>query len=103
MAILKYRKYYYIFSGILTVFGVGGLLLWGLNFGIDFTGGSLLEVEFKESRPANDEIQDSLKELDLGEIILQQTGERGLILRLREIDEPTHQAILEKLGQDNVD
>ena len=47
MAILKYRKYYYIFSGILTVVSMGGLILWGLDFGIDFTGGSLLEIEFK--------------------------------------------------------
>ena len=44
--IIKYRKIWLSLSGVLVVASILALFTWGLNFGIDFTGGSLLEVEF---------------------------------------------------------
>ena len=38
------RKYYYIFSTFLLIFAVSGLCYKGLNFGLDFTGGSIIEL-----------------------------------------------------------
>ncbi len=73
------------------------LLVFGLRFGIDFTGGSILEAEF-EQRPENSIIQDKLKGLGLGEITIQPTGEKGVILRLKDIDEIKHQEIIKNLG-----
>jgi len=93
---LKYKKIYYIFSGALAIGSLVCLLLFGLKFGIDFLGGSILEVDF-EKRPDNSVIQDKLKDLNLGEIILQPTGEKGVILKLRDISEETHQEILKRL------
>jgi len=95
---LKYKKLYYVFSGALAVGSLVCLLLFGLKFGIDFLGGSILEVDF-EQRPENPAIQDKLKDLNLGEIILQPTGEKGVILKLKDINEETHQEILKKLGE----
>lgn len=95
---LKYKKLYYVFSGALVVGSLVCLLLFGLKFGIDFLGGSILEVDF-EQRPENPAIQDKLKDLNLGEIILQPTGEKGVILKLKDINEETHQEILKKLGE----
>ena len=94
---LKYKKIYYIFSGALAIGSLVCLLLFGLKFGIDFLGGSILEVDF-EKRPDNSVIQDKLKDLNLGEIILQPTGEKGVILKLRDISEETHQEILKRLN-----
>jgi len=93
---LKYKKIYYIFSGALAIGSLVCLLLFGLKFGIDFLGGSILEVDF-EKRPDNSVIQDKLKDLNLGEIILQPTGEKGVILKLRDISEENHQEILKRL------
>ncbi len=96
--IIKYRKFYFIFSGLLFAISLASFIFWGLKLGIDFTGGSLLEVEFR-NQPFNfQEIQDKLKPLDLGEINIQPTGERGVILRFKNIDELTHQSILSSLG-----
>lgn len=95
---LKYKKIYYVFSGILFLAAIASLLVFGLNFGIDFLGGTLLEVDF-EQRPENPRIEEKLKELSLGEIVIQPTGERGAILRLKEVDEATHQKILSKLEE----
>ena len=96
---VKYRKFYFIFSGILVVGSLICLIIFGLKPGIDFTGGSILEVEYKAERFSNQEIKNALADLDLGEIYIQPTGERGVIIRMKDIDEATHQQVLEKLGQ----
>ncbi|MBQ7502915.1 protein translocase subunit SecF [bacterium] len=42
--LMKYRKYYYIFSGVVIAFCLIGIFGKGLNFGLDFTGGTILEL-----------------------------------------------------------
>ncbi|HWI50980.1 MAG TPA: protein translocase subunit SecF [Symbiobacteriaceae bacterium] len=44
---MKSAKYWIVFSLILSVIGLGVLGFWGLNLGIDFTGGKMLDVQFK--------------------------------------------------------
>jgi len=95
---LKYSKIYYILSGLLALAALFCLLIFGLRFGIDFTGGSILEADF-EMRPENSVIQEKLKDLDLGDLTIQPTGENGVILRLKEVDEVVHQQILSELDQ----
>ena len=94
---VKYRKIYFIFSGILLIGSLVCLIVFGLKLGIDFTGGSILELEFKTERPSNQEIRESLKGFDLGEIYIQPADEKGLILRMKDISEDVHQQIIQKL------
>lgn len=98
MDIISRRKIYFSISIILVLASLVSLLIWGLNLAIDFTGGTLMEVEFLESRPSNQEILEKLVGLDLGQINLQSTNEKGLILRFKDIDEATHQEILTRIG-----
>lgn len=98
MRIIKYRKIFYIFSGILVIASILALVLWRLNFGIDFTGGTIMEVNFLTERPGNDQIREKLKDVDLGNVILQPTQDKGLILRFKNVDETIHQEILKKLA-----
>jgi len=102
MEIVSHRKIYFIISIFFLLGSLFSLFKWGLNLGIDFTGGTLMEVEFQKERPANSLIQEKLASLDLGNILLQPTGEKGLILRLKDIDEQTHQQILSQLGKDEI-
>ncbi len=95
----KYSKIYYIFSGVLIAGTIISLVFFGLKFGIEFTGGSLLEVEFKNEIPSPDAIQKKLTDLNLGEIIIQPLGQREALLKLKEIDETTHQKIVSKLEE----
>jgi len=97
---IKYRRIYYIFSGFLVLTSILSLIFFRLNFGIDFLGGSLLEIDFKKDRPSNEEIEKNLADLKLKDLSLQRTGERGLILRMGDIDEETHQKILAKFNGD---
>jgi len=101
MQIISHRKIYFSISLILVLASLVSLLLWGLKLGIDFSGGTLMEVEFLEERPSNQQIQEGLADLELDQIILQSTGQKGLILRLKDIDEETHQMILAELRKLN--
>ncbi|MFA5109105.1 MAG: protein translocase subunit SecF [Patescibacteria group bacterium] len=94
--IIQKRKIFLSFSTLAVVASILALCFWGLNFGIDFTGGSLLEVEFKNYQPSITEIQDSLKDSDLHNLIVQPT-ENSTILRFKENSEEAHQATVKKL------
>ena len=98
MNFVKYFKFFNILSLLLFLSAIFSLFFFGLKFSIDFTGGSILEVDFEE-RPGNPIIQEKLKDLNLGEIVVQPIGERGVILRMPETDEETHQKIISKLNE----
>ena len=95
---LKYSKIYYILSGLLFVFAVFSIVFFGLNLSSDLLGGSILEVEF-EKRPENSAILNQLKEFNLGEVTFQPAGQAGVILRMNEVEEETHQKIILKLNE----
>lgn len=98
MSFIRYKKVYYLISGILAVSSIISLLAFGLNFGIDFTGGSILELDF-EQRPENAVIQEKLASQDLGEVIVQPTKETEVLLKLKSIDEDAHQRIISSLNE----
>ena len=95
---LKYRKFYYLFSGLLILVSLGGLIVFGLNPGIDFKGGTILELKF-EQRPENSVIREKLAQFDLGEVTVQPAGQDNVILRFKNIDEKTHQEIISALNE----
>jgi len=71
--------------------------MFGLKPGIDFTGGSLLEVEFAVDRPNNQAVSEALSPLGLNNLVIQPVGDNGLIIRSKDIDEDTHQKVLAAL------
>jgi len=97
MTIIGARKITYIISGTLSLLSIISLAVWGLKPGIDFTGGALMEVNFIQSRPSIEQISDILKGVGVANAIIQPSGERGVILRFRDVDEKTHQNIISSL------
>lgn len=95
----KYSIGYYIFSGVLIAASIAALVVFGLKFGIEFAGGSNIEVEFANQRPSREEISKVLEAFNLGEIMFQPVGEKGAVLRFQGIDENTHQQIVTKLNE----
>jgi preprotein translocase subunit SecF len=71
--------------------------VWGLNIGIDFTGGSLIEVKFSQTVPELGNIQNSLTPENLGTINLQPGEDNTLLLRLRSLSTDEHIKLLEDL------
>ena len=97
--VIKYRKIFLLFSLFVIILSIALLFTYGLRQGIDFTGGSILEIEYREERPGNEEIIFTLENLDLGGIIVQPVDEKGVILRMRDISEEKHQEILSVLKE----
>lgn len=81
------RYWYFALSTLIIVPGLVGLLLWGLNLGIDFTGGALLELQFeaptRELQPA--EIRTTVEELGYAGITVQTAEDNTVLIRLRDI------------------
>lgn len=89
------KKYIFLtISAVLILGSVVALSLWGLKRGIDFTGGSLLEVEFSAPPPAPSDISAALAPLPIGTVIAQPTGTHGMLIRFQEISEEQHQHVL---------
>ncbi|MDO8566225.1 MAG: protein translocase subunit SecF [Candidatus Moranbacteria bacterium] len=98
LQIIQKRKYAYLFSGILTTASVVLLLTWGLNFGIDFKGGTLMEVQFSQNPvPRVSEVEKSFADLSLQSLTVQATDNRGMLFRYLASDENANEQVLQKL------
>ncbi len=77
------HRFYAMFASFVIIVGsFSCLAVKGLNFGIDFTGGTLIEIQV-QSDPDLTELRSSLNGLSLGDISLQEFGDkRDLMIRL---------------------
>ncbi|MGE5425707.1 MAG: protein translocase subunit SecF [Bacillota bacterium] len=96
LKIIKHGKIWLAFSSTLVVAAIVAISLWGLNFGLDFTGGSILEVKFAGGNPSVPAVQSELSDASLSGLTIQPT-EGSMIMRFQESDENTHQRVLTEL------
>ncbi|MFA4975356.1 MAG: protein translocase subunit SecF [Candidatus Paceibacterota bacterium] len=101
MFIIKHKKIFLIISAILVLSSVVLLFVFGLKVGIDFKGGALTEVVYKESRPIQSDLDSQFKTLDLGSVLIQPTGELGYIVKSIDLNETQHALLLKTLSQDD--
>jgi preprotein translocase subunit SecF len=93
-----------ILAGLVSI-GVQG----GLKFGIDFSGGTLIQLQFK-SAPNIDDIRDGLKSIDLGESTIQEFGSKNDILirvqkseeKLEEVGHQVKESLKDKFNLDEI-
>ena len=100
MFIIKHKKIFVIVSAFLVSFSIFSIIYFGLNFGIDFKGGSLLEVEYQDQRPEQALVGSIIKELSIGEFLIQPIGTDGYSIKTRDITDNEKTSLMEKLGAD---
>ena len=98
MDIIGKRKIWYLISAILIIPGVLALIFWGLNFGLDFKGGTSLETRFIENKSVG-QVQDILKDLNLSNLTVVSTSQNGIIIKTGTIDQAKHNQISESLNK----
>lgn len=97
--IISKTKYTYVFSITLTVLSIAALSIWGLKYGIDFTGGTLMEIKFEDKLPTNQELEDNLKNLDLKSLIIQPSGNNSILMRYASENDEINQDLLKNLEE----
>lgn len=98
LQIIQKRKYAYALSAIFTGVSIVFIVLWGLRLGIDFKGGTLMEVQFVvDPVPTTSEVQGSLVDLSLQSLTLQPTENKGMFIRYLASDENANDQVVAKL------
>lgn len=80
MRLLNYSKFFFILSAALAVIGLVALLVFGLKLGIDFKGGTVTELAFKES-VSPEQVRSVLSEQGLENAQVQATDNNGIMIR----------------------
>jgi preprotein translocase subunit SecF len=100
MNLMRFKKLYFGFSLFFLIPGLISLLLFGLKPSIDFTGGSLLEFQFKDSELQKTFEEEKFKE-ELAEFYeissIQNSGEDQVIIKGKEIDNDTKSRIVDQI------
>ena len=73
---MRFRRWSYPFSAVLSIVSVMMFLLVGMNFGIDFAGGTLMEVRAKAGDADLAQLRSLGEETGLGHIEVQGFGNR---------------------------
>lgn len=100
MFFVKHRKIVYKLIGALSMLSVVALLWWGLDYGIEFTGGTLIEVAYEGNYPDKNILQDNLDKLDIGNYSLRTSGDDGYLLRTKDISEEEYSKVRNALTVD---
>lgn len=95
MFIIKHKNFFFLLSIALvlsSLFSIAIFRPW--NFGIEFTGGSLLEVGYPNGRPDASALREKLAPLSWVGTQVQETGVDGFLVRTKAITEPERQQLM---------
>nr|ADM94939.1 preprotein translocase subunit SecF [uncultured Atribacterota bacterium] len=91
------RKNFYLISVIIILIGLISLLFQGFNFGIDFAGGTLIQLKFEQEEVTIAEIRSSLAEMNLATSTIQSLSPNEFVIRTSQIELEGRKEILEKI------
>ncbi len=92
--IIGRSKLWLSISGAIVVLAIAALAIFGLNFGIDFTGGSVLQIEAPGT--SSDVVREAVAASGF-EAVVQSSGANGYFVRLGPLTEEEHQRVLEAI------
>lgn len=90
---IKNRKIAYIIPVIIILVGLISIIFQGFNYGIDFAGGTLLQIRFNKSISTT-EVRNVLREFNLSQSTIQKLSENEFVIRIGKIDSEQRMEIL---------
>ena len=93
---MKHRRLALTISLVLVLASIIMLLTRGLNLGIDFTGGNVIQVEFND-RPDITKVREVISGVVAREAMIQNFGEKGIIIRTNEDTEESRENVVKAL------
>ncbi|TIX60078.1 MAG: protein translocase subunit SecD [Mesorhizobium sp.] len=94
------RRWTFALSSVLSILAVVLFMTVDINYGIDFKGGSLIEVQAKDGTADIADIRSRLSELNIGEVQVQQFGDpNDVLIRVgtQEGGENAEQTVIDKV------
>ena len=98
MFIIRHRNIFFALTGVITAVALGLLITFGLHAGIDFTGGTLVQVAYEESRPAPALIEEALQGADIKGYSVREAGEKDYIVRMPNLSDLQRSSLAEILS-----
>lgn len=95
--ILRLRYLWYTISGLLVTGSIIVMVVFGFKLGIDFTGGSLLQVHYTSNTPTADQVTTELAPLNLGDVLVEPSGDT-MIIKTRFLSDDERVSVLKALG-----
>lgn len=87
MFVIKFKKLFVGISVTLVILSLASVLFFGLKMGIDFKGGSSLDLVYQSARPELIDIKSELSNAGYGDASVQPAGETGIIIKSRDLTE----------------
>lgn len=98
--IVGHWKIWYAISGIIFVVAMVAMLTRGLNFGIDFTGGTEITVKTAKSGVSVGQIRDAVGKLGYGDAQIQSSGNNTFLIRTPQLNDQKKTELINSLGKD---
>jgi len=98
MYIIKHRSLFFWITGAMLAVAVGAIFAFGLPLGIDFTGGSLMQVSYSKDQPSLALIQSQVDSVSLGATSVRSVGQNAVSIRTRTMTPAEHDAVLAALS-----
>lgn len=98
MFIIKHRTFFFWLTGVILVGALGAIIGLGLSIGIDFTGGSLIQLSYPSGRPALANIQQEAAKVPVGAVSVIPTNANQVTIRTRTLTPAEHAAMLQALS-----
>jgi preprotein translocase subunit SecF len=95
---MKYYKFWFAVSGILLLAGIVSIIAFRLRLGIDFTGGTLTQVQFSSQRPSIGDLQTVLRGNGFADAQIQPAGDKSMIIRTGPEDKTQHDKLIATLN-----
>jgi preprotein translocase subunit SecF len=99
MFIVQNRHIWYTVSAVLIAASIAAVSIWGLKFGIDFTGGSILEIAYSaENVPAQADVIALVEGAGIAGASVRATGDTGFLIRTPFLIETEYTTLSTSLG-----
>lgn len=92
-----YGKYLLLVPALFSLVALLAIGVWGLNLGIDISGGSLIQVAYPAGRPPVEMVRSAVHDVGVGEVRVQPTGDFGYILRQRSLSAEEKNSLIQPL------
>lgn len=99
MFIVNHRRFFFWLTGLILAAAIAAIIVWGLPLGIDFTGGTLMQVSYPNGRPALADVQREVSAIPLGAVSVRESGTNAISIRTRTMTPDEHQAVLAAISQ----